>query len=261
VDTKLEILKELKLKDLVTLMGTTCGILSIVFSIDGRYLWIAASCIYFAMVFDLLDGYVAKFMKQANELGKYLDSLSDCICFGVAPAMVIYSAYTDNGIFPLFVLTIFCVIYIFGAVLRLAWFNVSKDTGYEGVTTPITASIILSLFFIDIFYETLPDSGPILGGIMDYAVPIFLLILPFLNVSRFFIYGEDVRTRNNKRMMMFLILIMFFGLVSAILTFFSHAIVGPYIYVLCVSILVMLVFYLGIGVYNYIKRKNGDSAK
>ena len=80
----LGVLKELKLKDLVTLLGTSCGIFSIILSLDARYLPIAGAFIYFAMIFDLLDGLVATLMKQANELGKHLDSLSDIICFGIA---------------------------------------------------------------------------------------------------------------------------------------------------------------------------------
>ena len=249
------VLKELKLKDMVTLLGTSCGIISIILTIDGRYLWAAAAFIYFSMIFDLLDGFVAKKTKQANELGKYLDSLSDLLCFGVAPAVLLYRAYTGYDVFPPFTLMIFCVIYTIGAILRLSWFNVSENKGYEGVTTPVTSSLILSLFFIDYFYRYLPDSGSKLGEIMKFIIPICMIILPYLNISRFFVYGEGVRSREDKRITFFLILIMSFGLISSVLTFFNHNITAIYIYVLCVSIFVMLLFYLGIGVYNYLKRK------
>ena len=255
------VLKELKLKDLVTLLGTSCGIISIILAIDGRYLWAAAAFIYFSMVFDLLDGFIAKKMKQSNELGKQLDSLSDLLCFGIAPAILMYRAYTGMEAFPPFALVIFCVIFIIGAILRLTWFNLSENTGYEGVTTPVTSSLILSLFFIDFFYPYFPDSGPVLGEIMKFIIPICMIILPYLNISRFFVYGESVRTRENKRITFFLILIMGFGLISSILTFFDHSVTGLYIYVLCVSISVMLLFYLGIGVYNFIQRKKEISKK
>ncbi|TFG20985.1 MAG: hypothetical protein EU530_01460 [Promethearchaeota archaeon] len=249
------VLKELKLKDLVTLLGTSCGIMSIILTIDGRYLWAAAAFIYFSMVFDLLDGIVAKRMNQANELGKILDSMSDLLCFGIAPAVLMYRAYTGGGAFPPFALMLFCAIFIIGAILRLTWFSISENKGYEGVTTPVTSSLILTLFFIDTFYGYFPDSGSLLGEIMKYIIPICMLILPYLNVSRFFVYGEGVRARENKRITFFLFLIMGFGLISSILTFFNHEITGLYIYVLCVSIAVMLFFYLGIGILNYIKRK------
>lgn len=249
------VLKELKLKDLVTLMGTISGILSIIFTIDGRYLWVAASCIYFAMIFDLLDGFVAKLMKQANELGKHLDSLSDCICFGVAPAVLIYRSYTGIDAFPPFALAIFCIMYILGALLRLTWFNISEDKGYQGVTTPVTASIILSLFYIDSFYGYFPDAGPLLGEFMNYVIPICMILLPYLNITRFLVYGEGIRIKENRKITLFLILIMGFGFASAVLSYFNHIITGPIIYVLCVGITVMLIFYLGIGAYNYIKKR------
>jgi len=249
------VLKELKIKDLVTLFGTSCGIFSLVLSIDGRYLYIAGSFIYFAMIFDLLDGLVAKKMNQTNELGKQLDSLSDVICFGAAPALLAYQAYTGSGAFPPFVLAIFCTLYVTGAILRLAWFNINTEKGYEGVTTPVTASILLSLFFIDTFYVYFSDAGPLLGRIMKYIIPICMIILPYLNVTHFISYGESIRTRKNKQLVVFLILIMGFGLVASILVFFNHTIVGPYIYGLSVAILVMLVFYIGIGVYNFLKKK------
>ena len=155
-------------------------------------LWAAAAFIYFSMVFDLLDGLVAKIMKQSNELGKQLDSLSDLLCFGMAPAILMYRAYTGDGAFPPFALLIFCVIFITGAILRLTWFNISENKGYEGVTTPVTSSLILTLFFIDSFYGYFPDIRSLLGEIMKYIVPICMIILPYFNISPFFVYGESV---------------------------------------------------------------------
>jgi CDP-diacylglycerol---serine O-phosphatidyltransferase len=249
------IFRELKLKDLVTLCGTICGISSIILALEGNNLLISASFIYFAMIFDLLDGYVAKKLNQCNDLGAQLDSLSDIICFGVAPAVLIYQAYTGPGYFPPYALLIPCILFIFGAMLRLTWFNVCDNKGYEGITTPVSASILLSLFFIDTFYPTFPDAGPVLGEIMKYIIPFALLFLPYLNISRFFIYENGVRTRKNRKLMILLFIFMLLGLICAILAFFSKEIVGPYIYVFCVAILVMLVFYIGIGVFNYSQRR------
>ena len=249
------VLRELKLKDLVTLCGTICGITSIIISLDGGYLWISVSFIYFAMIFDLLDGFVANRMNQCNDFGKQLDSINDCICFCVAPAVLIYRAYTGMSGFPPYALLIFCIMFIIGGVLRLSWFNVCENPGYEGLTTPVTASIILSLFYIDMFYVTFPDTGPILGEILKYIIPISLIILPYLNVTRFLLYDQTVRNRKNKKLMIFLIIMMGLGLTSSILAFFPHSIVGPYIYVLCIAILVMLIFYIGIGVYTYIQQE------
>ncbi|MBN2157418.1 MAG: CDP-alcohol phosphatidyltransferase family protein [Candidatus Lokiarchaeota archaeon] len=249
------ILRQLKVKDLVTLLGTTCGMISIIISLDGRFLWVSGAFIYFSMIFDLLDGLVAKIMKQANELGKQLDSLSDSICFGVAPAVLIYRYYSELNSFAPIVLAILCVIYVFGAILRLTWFNISQQEGYEGVTTPVTASILLSLFFIDLFYGYFPDMGPLLGKILNYVIPISMIFLAYLNITRFLIYGKGVKSRENRKFALLLILAMTIGLIASILTFFDHTATGPYIYGLCVAILVILTCYLIIGLCNFFRER------
>ena len=81
---------------------------------------------------------------------------------------------------------------------------------------------------------------------------------------RFLIYEQNVRNRTNKKLMLFLTVMMTFGLTSSILAFFSHSLLGPYIYSLCIAILVMLLFYIGIGLYNYIqmeKKKRFETSK
>jgi CDP-diacylglycerol--serine O-phosphatidyltransferase len=250
------IVKELKIKDIVTLLGTSCGIFSIFLSIDGRFLWMAATFIYFSMVFDLLDGFVAMLTKQANDLGRVLDSLSDTICFGVAPAILIYRYFTIpiGPYFP-FVMVIFCGLFVIGVILRLTWFTVNQTLGYEGVTAPITAAVILTLFYIDMFYPSFPDSGPVLGQILLYYIPISMFVLPYLNISKFFVYDQDIRVRNKRNIILLLTIFMIFGGTASILAYFDQTRTGPYIYGLCVAILVMLYSYIGIGVFNYLKRK------
>ena len=88
-------LKELKLKDYFTLLGTLCGFATIIFVISPNLYAPrgAAFMVFFGILADLLDGYVARKTNTMNELGKELDSLSDSIVFGVAPAIMMYIVY------------------------------------------------------------------------------------------------------------------------------------------------------------------------
>ena len=100
--------------------------------------------IFIAAFLDRFDGIVARKLNQESELGKQLDSMSDIISFGVAPAILIYQlALSDFGIAGM----IFTVIYISSGAFRLARFNISESNGYF-TGLPITAAgTILTLSF------------------------------------------------------------------------------------------------------------------
>lgn len=95
--------------------------------IDGKYT-IAAYYILGAIIFDMLDGTVAKLTKSVSEFGKQLDSLCDLVSFGAAPAVLIYTAYLAEeravgspvGHYG----AIMAIIYVICGALRLARFNV-----------------------------------------------------------------------------------------------------------------------------------------
>jgi len=95
--------------------------------IDGKYV-LAAYYIVCAIVFDMLDGTVAKLTKSVSEFGKQLDSLCDLVSFGAAPAVLIYTAYLAEeravgspvGHYG----AIMAIIYVICGALRLARYNV-----------------------------------------------------------------------------------------------------------------------------------------
>jgi CDP-diacylglycerol--serine O-phosphatidyltransferase len=106
----------------------------------------AALLIFLGMVFDMLDGHIARITRQTSQFGKELDSLCDVITFGVAPVFIML---TYNGVFQRRLLWGIGVLYAVSAILRLARFNVQKDehapTNYfRGLPTPMAAGAIAS---------------------------------------------------------------------------------------------------------------------
>ena len=106
----------------------------------------AAWLVFLGMVFDMLDGHIARLTRQTSQFGKELDSLCDVITFGVAPVFIMFT-YSD--VFQRRLLWGVGVLYAVGAILRLARYNVQKDehapTSYfQGLPTPMAAGTIAS---------------------------------------------------------------------------------------------------------------------
>ena len=146
-------IREFQLADWFTLANALCGIGAIFSAISfvqigqSVHLHFAAALILAALVFDVLDGRIARWRQQASSLGRELDSLADVISFGVAPAGLAY-ACGMQGFFDRIVLAYFVAC----GVSRLARFNVTAeamadDSGkvshFEG--TPIPTSVVLVL--------------------------------------------------------------------------------------------------------------------
>ncbi|MFO8017643.1 MAG: CDP-alcohol phosphatidyltransferase family protein [Promethearchaeia archaeon] len=175
--------KLMKLKDYVTITGTTLGILALICATIGDR---ASLCIGFffltlTVATDLMDGYIARKTNTVNELGIQLDSLNDSLTFGIAPAVLTYQAFKTN-IFELnIILIIGCVCFSLGAVLRLARFNISEEPGYEGVPTPLTGLMLICFFFGNFFWAY-ALGGPGQAG-MTEPFPFFSsLIISFLMI-------------------------------------------------------------------------------
>ncbi|MCH7827965.1 MAG: CDP-diacylglycerol--serine O-phosphatidyltransferase [Bacteroidetes bacterium] len=164
--------------NLFTAMNMFCGFLSILHTNKGDYTY-AAWLIIIAALFDALDGIVARLTKSSSKLGVQLDSLSDVISFGVAPAFLIYSTYLNNfdtaGI-------IISALFMIAGGFRLARFNVQlagfDKTFFYGLPIPIAAITISSLI--------LTFFSPITGYPVNIAMIIIplILILSFMMISR-----------------------------------------------------------------------------
>jgi CDP-diacylglycerol--serine O-phosphatidyltransferase len=122
----------IKLADLFTIGNLASGMLAIFVSADGRPLW-AAAFLFVALILDTFDGKVAGWMNQRSEFGKQLDSLADLVSFGVAPACMYFAQAGWN-----WAETIILVAFVTCGMLRLARYNISHSSGFEGV--PITVN-------------------------------------------------------------------------------------------------------------------------
>ena len=109
---------------IMTYIGTLFGISGIACVINGN-IHSALLCLMAAGFCDMFDGKIASTMKrtvQEKRFGIQIDSLSDLICFGVLPALIVFTASASNA-----VIFVIAAVYILCALIRLAWFNVDEE--------------------------------------------------------------------------------------------------------------------------------------
>jgi CDP-diacylglycerol---serine O-phosphatidyltransferase len=170
------------LPNIITLLALVCGLTSIRFALEAKFEF-AVAAIIIAGVLDALDGRIARLLKSATRFGAELDSLTDFVNFGVAPAIVLYLWALQElkalGWIVVMALALCCV-------LRLARFNIALDDPdkpawkanyFMGVPAPAGAGLALLPMFLTF-----------LGGLdQAYAGFVLLLYVPFvafLMVSR-----------------------------------------------------------------------------
>jgi CDP-diacylglycerol---serine O-phosphatidyltransferase len=146
--------------NLLTMMGLCAGLTSMRFALEGRF-GAAAAAIMIAAVIDGLDGRLARLLKATSRFGAEFDSLSDFLCFGVAPAFVLYLWSLQRGgaygYAP-------CVVFAVCMALRLARFNASLDSAprpayaynfFTGVPAPAGAGLVLFPLFLGLEAQSL----------------------------------------------------------------------------------------------------------
>ncbi len=137
----------LKVADFFTMGNLIFGMLCIYYSIAHSFIY-AAVFLFIAMIFDFLDGKVARISKkitdQARHFGKELDSLSDVVSFGVAPAIFGYTLGLQAW-WQIIVLLFFTS----AGMLRLSRFNITENHGYyEGLPITLNGFLFSILFLI-----------------------------------------------------------------------------------------------------------------
>jgi CDP-diacylglycerol---serine O-phosphatidyltransferase len=144
-------IREFHLADWFTLGNAICGMgalfstMTFLETNSVTHIFIACGLIYAALVFDIVDGRVARWRQQSSALGRELDSLADVISFGVAPAIIAYGCGMQ-GFYDRIALGYFVAC----GVSRLARYNVTAETLSEGSGkvkyfegTPIPTSVLL----------------------------------------------------------------------------------------------------------------------
>ena len=198
------------LPNMLTLIGVCIGLTSIRFALDGRFEF-AIIAIIFAALIDGLDGRIARLIKGTSKVGKELDSLTDMISFGVAPAFIMYFWKLNSlGRFG----WLLCLVFVICVALRLARFNVNsnqepswRDNFFEGVPSPAGGILVLTPLIISL------SGFNFIKLNYDLIVPIFFVVTSFLLISKFPSYPikKIVIPRRTTIFLLFGI-VLFFGL-------------------------------------------------
>ncbi len=164
------------LPSLFTTGNLFCGFYAIIASIEGHY-FRAAAAVLMAMIFDILDGRVARITGTASRFGVEYDSLCDLVSFGLAPALLAYmfalKVYGRYG-------WLACFLYVATAALRLARFNIqasgSAKTYFSGLPSPAAAGLVVTSV---LFMRWLGLDPPV----KHIAILAMVYILSYLMVS------------------------------------------------------------------------------
>tara|TARA_B100000287_G_scaffold435613_1_gene504922 strand:+ start:2226 stop:2942 length:717 start_codon:yes stop_codon:yes gene_type:complete len=237
-------MKKLSLRSLIpnlfTFISLTLGLTSLKFAIENKW-EISVSLIVFASFLDNIDGKIARFLKANSNFGVELDSLSDLVSFGVAPALVIYLWSESMGIQGVWAMVIF---YAICSTSRLAKFNIlshqsdsseKKIKFFSGISTPAAAGFTLlplMLYFrfnFDFFLN-------------EFFIKFYLIIPSILMISNVPTYSLK-GIKFEKKLLPFIIILLA-SFLSLLLTDFWLA-----------MIIVIIVYYLTIplAIINYKK--------
>jgi CDP-diacylglycerol--serine O-phosphatidyltransferase len=147
-------IREFHLADWFTLANAVCGMgalfsmLTYLQTTDVRHVYFACGMVLAALVFDVLDGRIARWRQQTSAIGRELDSLADVISFGVAPAVIGYGCGMQ-GLYDRIILAYFVAC----GVSRLARYNITAEALSEGggkvkyfEGAPIPTSLLLVMF-------------------------------------------------------------------------------------------------------------------
>ena len=235
------------LPNMLTLIGVCIGLTSIRFALDGKFEF-AIIAIIFAALIDGLDGRIARLIKGTSKVGKELDSLTDMISFGVAPAFIMYfwklSTLGRLG-------WLLCLIYVICVALRLARFNVNsnqepswRDNFFEGVPSPAGGILVLTPLIISLTNFNYININ------YNIIVPAFFIITSLLLISKFPTYSFKKIVIQRKATIFLL-----FGVVL----FFGLLLVYPFIMISLSAIIYLLLIPISYFNYQKLKKQNNDN--
>jgi CDP-diacylglycerol--serine O-phosphatidyltransferase len=136
------------LPNMITLASLFGGFYAVVMSMNGRY-DLATAAVFVSMVLDSLDGRVARLTHTQSAFGEQMDSLSDMVSFGAAPALIAYEwALRDLGRWGWIAAFVYCAC----AALRLARFNVNTGVVdkrfFQGLPSPAAAALVAGFIWL-----------------------------------------------------------------------------------------------------------------
>ena len=211
------------LPNLLTIGNMYCGLLSLVYTINGDFK-LAAWMILLALLFDGSDGHVARLTKSTSNFGKELDSLADVMSFGVAPALLVYrSVLQDFHHIGIFIVTVYAIT----GALRLARYNTQSGAAksFTGLPIPGAGCLIASFVLLKLKYE---------HDFLYNYLALFVVLLAFLMVSTIIYPKQELfRVRRNRAFQYTFIVILIFSVIMlrptlfVFMFFLSYVTIGP----------------------------------
>ncbi len=232
--------------NIVTMLALCAGVTSIRYSIQADWTK-AVMCIFIAALFDWFDGRVARMLKGSTKFGAELDSLSDFVSFGVAPAILLYQwSLFDLPKFGWF----FCLLMSIGMAMRLARFNTMLEDQpqpeywlhfFVGVPAPAAAALAIMPVLVSFDF---PEYSYIVRSHAFCAT--LLCIVTLLMVSRI----PTVSTKHMKVPVW-----MFIPLMLVVVWFASSVITQPWFTLGVATLVYALTIPLGIIIFLKEKRE------
>jgi CDP-diacylglycerol--serine O-phosphatidyltransferase len=204
----------------LTCGNLVCGCIAIVQAMQGYLEW-ACYLVGLALIFDFLDGFLARILKVSSPVGKDLDSLADMVTFGVAPGIVMFNLMLiglksrlviepgwHTTLIPLNLLAYFSLVIPVFSCIRLAKFNNDprQSDSFIGLPTPANAMVICSFPLIFNVSHVIDYSGPWFNPYLLCAVSLILSILLISPIPLFALKFSEFSWKNNKLRYVFLVL-------------------------------------------------------
>ncbi len=252
-ELELSVLRKL-IPNFLTLLALMSGLTAIQMAINGKF-EIAVLFILVSAILDMLDGATARLLNASSEFGAQLDSLSDFLCFGVAPAFILYIWGLDEAGKLGWIATL---AYASACALRLARYNSTeklKDKKrkwakqfFSGVPAPAAAG--LALFPLFVWFQAPRDFAELNVGLP--LIGVWVLVVSSLMVSRIPTWSSKQLRLKPK---MLIPSLAFTGLCLAILI---HA---PWVMLSAISIIYMISLPLAFRYYRKLEKENNPEAE
>lgn len=216
------------LPNLLTTAGLFSGFYAVVSSMNGHFIS-ATVAIFIAMIFDGLDGRVARMTNTQSEFGAEYDSMADMLSFGIAPGIVAYNwALSSFGKFG----WLAAFVYVACAALRLARFNtqvgIADKRYFQGLASPAAAGVVASIIWVGSEYQ-------INGQDYGYIIGLITIVMGLLMVSNFrYNSFKDVDWKGKVNFVVVLLIVLAFVVVASspenilLIIFGLYACSGPF---------------------------------
>jgi CDP-diacylglycerol---serine O-phosphatidyltransferase len=185
---------------IITLLNLACGFMAIITADHYQ----SSIFLLFSLLFDVLDGFAARKLNAASELGRELDSLADLTSFGVAPAYLYYLLSPLEG----WIAMLPPVLLVIASAYRLAKFNLLPSSPYfSGLPTPATGMFMIGLF-LAVKYESTIIIDLFANPYFYVLVPIFFSAMMVSNLQMFSLKG--IKRKDMKQNILQIVLLVSF---------------------------------------------------